>query len=316
MTNRVFMNRLGVGIACAALLLVSLNAFAGAQGRIMGTVTDGAGKPLEGVKIIITTPSLSNFKVELKTDKEGKWATILNDATMKYKYRFEKDGHLPAEQDWKVPVGATETLDIKLLSKEQAIEKGLVKVVEDPFTVAYNDSVDKLKADDLEGATLKIQEALKIGPEKAVAWDLAAKIAHKQKNWDKAVEYGEKALTLEPDNPTLYGVLMDAYRGKGDTAKVKEYQKKFASANPDDPNVQYNQAVELINKSDYKGAEPFLRKAVEIKPDFADAHFQLGMACMTNNKIPEMKKHLGEYLKLSPKGKDAAAAKEMLDAFK
>jgi hypothetical protein len=40
------------------------------------------------------------------------------------------------------------------------------------------------------------------------------------------------------------------------------------------------------------------------------------MSCVNLNKIPDMKKHLSEYLKLDPKGADAGTAKEMLDAFK
>ncbi len=57
-------------------------------------------------------------------------------------------------------------------------------------------------------------------------------------------------------------------------------------------------------------------KVVEAKPDHAKAQYLLGMCDVNLNKIPEMKKHLGEYLRLDPKGSDAAAAKEMLDAFK
>ena len=111
-------------------------------------------------------------------------------------------------------------------------------------------------------------------------------------------------------------MLMEAYRAKGDKAKTAEYEKKYIAANPDQPEILYNQAVELYNKNDFKGAEPLLKKVVEGKPDFAKAHYLLGMSYVNLNKIPDMKKHLSEYLKLDPKGADAATAKEMLDAFK
>jgi predicted Zn-dependent protease len=127
---------------------------------------------------------------------------------------------------------------------------------------------------------------------------------------------GEKSLALEPDNSQLLGSLMEAYRAKGDKAKAAEYEKKYIAANPDQPDVIYNQAVELYNKGKFKEAEPLLLKVVEAKADHAKAHYLLGMCYVNLNKIPEMKKHLGEYLKLDPKGSDAAAAKEMIDAFK
>ena len=77
---------------------------------------------------------------------------------------------------------------------------------------------------------------------------------------------------------------MDAYRAKGDKAKLAEYEKKFAAANPDNPDILYNQAVDLYNKNDFKGAEPILRKVVEIKPDFAKAQFLLGMTCVNRTR--------------------------------
>jgi tetratricopeptide (TPR) repeat protein len=308
--------RLGGPALAAALLVLPAAVFAGTQARIQGTVTDAQGNPVPDVKIVITTRELTRFKEELATDKKGHWATILGDATKKYIYHFEKDGYIPYEEEKKIGIGSNETWDTKLLTKEQAIQTGAVEVKVDPFVAAYNGAVELFRADDLPGALAKAQEAIQIAPEKANGYDLAAKIAHKARDWDKVIEFGEKALSIEPDDVELYPALMDAYRAKGDKAKLAAYEKKFAAANPDNPDILYNQAVELYNKNDFKGAEPILRKVVEIKPDFAKAQFLLGMTCVNTNKIPDMKLHLNEYIRLDPKGADVATAKEMLDAFK
>jgi len=302
--------------AALALLLAAGSAWAGAQGRITGKATDGKGVPLADVKITITTKSFTNFKVELKTDKEGKWGTILNDSTISYHYKFEKQGYIGVEQDKKVPIGESQALDVQLLTQQQALETGLVKAVDDPYVTAYNASVEAYQADNIEVAWAKAQDAVKAGPEKSNGYDLAAKIALKRKDWDSVIAMGEKSLALENDNPPLIGMLMEAYRAKGDKAKFAEYEKKYIAANPDQPDVIYNQAVDLYNKGKFKEAEPLLAKVVEAKPDHAKAQYLLGMCDVNLNKIPDMKKHLGEYLKLEPKGADAAAAKEMLDAFK
>ncbi len=302
--------------ALLALLLLPAALLGLSQGRITGKVTDGKGEVLSDVKITITTKSITNFKVELKTDKEGKWGTILNDSTLTYHYRFEKQGYMAVEQDKKVPIGQSEELDVQLLTQTQAVEKGVVKQVEDPFTTNYNAAVEAYQAGDLEAAFAKAQEAIKLGPDKAIAYNLGATIALKKKDWDQTIAFGEKSLALEPDNTPLVGMLMEASRAKGDKVKAAEYEKKYVAANPDQPEVLYNRAVELYNKNDFKGAEPLLQKVVGGKPDFAKAHYLLGMSYVNLNKIPEMKKHLAEYLRLDPKGSDAGTAKEMLDAFK
>jgi tetratricopeptide (TPR) repeat protein len=302
--------------AVLALLLLPATLLAVQQGRITGKVTDGAGAALSDVNITITTKALTNFKREIKTDKNGKYGTIVEDATLVYHYRFEKQGFIPWEQDKKIRVGESEVLDVQLLTQTQAIEKGVVKQVEDPFTTTYNAAVEAYQAGDFEAAFAKAQEAIKLGPDKAIAYNLGATIALKKKDWDNTIALGEKSFALEPDNSPLVRMLMEAYRAKGDKAKAAEYEKKYIAANPDQPEVLYNQAVELYNKNDFKGAEPLLRKVIEGKPNFAKAHYLLGMSCVNLNKIPDMKKHLSEYLKLDPKGADAGTAKEMLDAFK
>jgi tetratricopeptide (TPR) repeat protein len=302
--------------AVLAFLLLPATLLAVQQGRISGKVTDGKGVTLSDVKITITTKAITTFKQELTTGKDGRYGMILNDATIVYHYRFEKQGFISYEQDKKVPIGGLEVLDVQLLTQEQAIEKGVVKQVEDPFTTSYNAAVEAYQAGDLDAAFAKAQDAIKVGPDKANAYNLGATIAHKKKDWDNTAALGEKSLALEPDNSPLVGMLMDAYRAKGDKAKAVEYEKKYIAANPDQPEILYNQAVELYNKNDFKGAEPLLKKVVEGKPDFAKAHYLLGMSYVNLNKIPDMKKHLSEYLKLEPKGADAATAKEMLEAFK
>ncbi|MFI5182410.1 MAG: tetratricopeptide repeat protein [Thermoanaerobaculia bacterium] len=305
----------------AAALLVAVSfALAGTasaqQARIQGIVKDGKGTPIEGVKLTVTTTASSRFKLELTTDKNGKWGAILGNAVPPYTYKFEKQGYVTREETKKVGVGSTEEFSTVLYTVEQAVATGKVEIKKDPYVVAFNGAVEKFQAGDVPGALAMAEEATKIGPEKAGAWALATKLAHTSKDPDKTIQYGEKALALDPEQTDLYGFLVEAYRTKGNKEKAAEYEKKFASANPDNPDILYNQAVDLYNKSDFKGAEPVLRKVLEVKPDHAKAHFLLGMSCVNLNKIPDMKTHLAEYLKLDPKGTDAAVAKEMLDAFK
>jgi tetratricopeptide (TPR) repeat protein len=314
MTDRRFARPLAR--ALLSLLLLPAALLAVQQGRISGVVRDGKGVPLPDVRVTITTKAITSFKVVLKTDKNGKWGTILNDATILYHYHFEKDGFVPAGQDKKVPIGGAEELDVQLVTETQAVAKGAAKPVEDPFAVAYNAAIEAIHANDVDTAFAKAQEAIRLGPERANAYDLGAKIAVMRKDWDQAVLLGERSMVLEPDNPQMVGVLAQAYRAKGDGAKAAEYEKKYVAANPDQPEVLYNQAVALYNKNDFKGAEPLLRKVVEAKPDFAKAHYLLGMSYVNLNDVPRMKKHFTEYLRLEPKGADAGTAKEMLDAFK
>jgi tetratricopeptide (TPR) repeat protein len=102
----------------------------------------------------------------------------------------------------------------------------------------------------------------------------------------------------------------------GDKAKAAEFAKAYAEANPDSPDILYNKGVEAYNKGKMKDAEAALTKAVEVKPDFANAHYLLAMACFNQNKKAAAKEHFEKYLELDPNGKEAATAKELLPLLK
>ena len=102
----------------------------------------------------------------------------------------------------------------------------------------------------------------------------------------------------------------------GDKKAAAEWEAKYEEANPETAEALYNKGVEAYNKKKIKEAEGFLAKAVEAKPDFALAHFWLGMTSFKLNKKAAAREHFQKYLELEPKGAEAATAKEMLPLFK
>lgn len=302
-------------IALAALALAAL-AYAGAQARLTGKVTDMAGNAMEGVSITITTPALGTYKVNLKTDKRGQYGTILNDATRPYHLKFEKEGYLPVEFDKKVPVGDIGVVDVKLAKPAEVAPAAAAPSVSDLAVLAFNAGVDLLQAGDKASAEAKFQEAVEKNPDLTAGWQALATLAHERQEWAKTLEYGQKALDLDPTMTSLYGLLADAAQKSGDKKAASDWQAKYAEANPDTPEVLYNKGIDAYNKGKIKDAEASLAKAVEVKPDFALAHFWLGMVSFNLNKKPAAKEHLGRYLELEPSGSEAGTAKEILSVLK
>ena len=305
----------------AAAFAVAVFVFAGAQGRLKGKVTDSAGKPIEGVTVTVTTPALKTFKMSLKTDKRGDWGTILNDATIPYHMRFEKEGYAASEADKKVPVGDTGIVDVQLLSANEAAAAGAgggraEPSPSDQAAITFNEGVDLLSAGNKTAAEAKFLEAVGKNPDLPQGWQALATLAYEKKDWAKTLEYGRKAIELDPAQNQTYGMLAAAAEASGDKTAAAEYKAKFEEANPDTPEVLYNKGVDAYNKKNVKEAEGFLTKAIEAKPDFALAHFWLGMTAFNQNKKALAKTHLEKYLELEPNSAEAATAKEILPLLK
>jgi Tfp pilus assembly protein PilF len=313
-------------LAALVILLPALPALAGTQGRVTGKVLDSAGNPVEGVTITVTTSSIRTFKISVTTRKDGSYGFIVNDATMLYDLKMEKGGFVglnlskqkfstvdvtnipnqlmlkPSEAPAARP-GAGSAAPVAPSSSEQA-------------AVAYNAAVDLLNAGDKAGAEVKLLEAVGKNPDIPQAWQALAVVAHDKKDWGKTLEYGQKALDLDPSNTNLYGLMTDAAEKSGDKKAAAEWRKKYDEANPDSPEILYNKGVDAYNKGKMKDAEAALSRALEAKPDLAMGHYLLGMVSFNLNKKAAAKEHFEKYLELDPNGKEAGTARELLPLLK
>jgi tetratricopeptide (TPR) repeat protein len=313
--------------AAAAGFLTAASLWADpSQCRLIGTVTDSSGAPIDGVTLTVTTPSLKMFKMTQKTDAKGKYSVVLQDCTMPYHVDFEKEGFIKAGEDKKIPINDQGTLDMKLLKTSEgkpapgaagaAPAAAHAKSGADQAVEAFNQGVDAMNQGDKATAETKFQEAVQKNPDLPAGWNALANIAYEKKDWAKAKEYGEKALDLDPSLTNLYPLLAEAAKQSGDKKAAAEYSAKYAEANPDSPEILYNKGIDAYNKGKMKDAEASLEKAVQAKPDFANAQFYLGMAAFNLNHKASAKEHLQKYLDLEPNGKEAATVKEILPLLK
>ncbi|HYB53450.1 MAG TPA: tetratricopeptide repeat protein, partial [Thermoanaerobaculia bacterium] len=259
---------------------------------------------------------IKTFKVSVKTDKRGQYGIIINDATHNYHMRFEKDGFIAAERDEKFKIGDVTVIDQKL-QKPAEVSSGAPQLsANDTAIQVFNEGVDLLKAGDKPGAEAKFQSAVAKNPDLPQGWQALATLAYEKKDWAKALEYGQKATDLDPTLTSLYGMMGDAATRSGDKKAAAEWKKKFEEANPDTPEMLYNKGIEAYNSKKLPEAETMLTRAVEAKPDFALAHFWLGMTSFSLNKKAAAREHLQKYLELDPNGSEASTAKEILPLVK
>jgi Tfp pilus assembly protein PilF len=296
---------------------------AGAQCRLLGTVTDSSGAPLDGATIVVTTPNLGTFKMTVKTDAKGKYSIVLNDCTMPYHVSFEKDGYATAGEDKKIPINDQGIVDKKLMKTSEIMAKAGAAPAAPPAPSgnalaieAFNSGVELMNSGDKAGAEKKFQESVAKNPDLPAGWQALANLAYEKKDRAKTVEYGQKALDLDPTLTNLYPLMAEASKASGDKKAAAEWTAKNAEANPDSPEILYNKGIEAYNKKNMKEAEAMLTKAVEAKPDFANAQFYLGMASFNLNHKASAREHLQKYLDLEPSGKEAGTAKEILPLLK
>jgi len=296
-----------------ALLLVPSLAFAQAQGRIKGVISDAKGTPIPNAKVIMTCPEAPSFHREVVADEKGRYATLVVDATKVYKFRVEAQGYQPFERTAKPLIGG-QTLDLgftlQSVADVQAAQQQ--KALEEPGIKQMREGQELLEDGKTAEARAKFAEAVAAKPDLYIGWLAIGDIDQRAGKNDDALAAAEKCLAVKAELPQCLAVAMNAAQGKGDKEAYERYRERYKAANPSDPSVFYNEAVAFLNKSDDAKALPLLEKALEADPKYADAMFQLGMVYFRTGDTAKAKAMLQKFLELAPKHREAPTATEML----
>lgn len=301
-----------LSIALCLVLALAASAHAVGEGRVIGTITNPEGKPIQGIKITVTRPG-TNYKQEKVTDKNGKFTLIILDATQEYVLRMEKEGYDPYEETIKPkpedvlrlsytlaemapqqPAGPSEEEVKKLEGKNQAI-------------TAFNEGVSLLQANNLAGAAGKFEEATKLDPALAPAHGALAEVYSEQKKHAEALASADRYLELEPGNVRALRVRFDAIRALGDKEKLGPALDALVAADKSRETAVrlYNLGAEASRTGDRDGAVGYLKRAIEIDPTLDQAYTAMGQVLIVKKSYKEAIEAVDPLLARNPNNLEA-----------
>jgi tetratricopeptide (TPR) repeat protein len=316
--------------AALAALTLAL-AFTGAlqaagEGRIIGTVTDDAGAPIEGAKAVLTRAG--GYRLEKVSDKKGQFMLLVLDATQDYQIHIEKAGYGPFDGPVKPKLQDTVRLTFALpktaapaAAPAAAAPKELSGA--DQAILAYNEGVTALRDGKIAGAVPSLEKAAALNPGLPEAQAALADVYLELKRYGDALAAADRFLALKPGDPQGLRARYDALRAAGDNEKAREALEALAAADPKSPETAvrfFNEGAERARAGKLDEAAGFFQRVVEIAPadpKFAKAHYVLGMTyAKEDGKKAQAREHLQTFLQMAPKDSDAATAKEMLAYLK
>ncbi len=131
------------------------------------------------------------------------------------------------------------------------------------------------------------------------------KIYAYSEQFDKDIEFYQKAIELDHNYIDAYYSLGLLYGKLEDYEKTKVYLKKVISLNPN-----YNTEVYLLlgtayydpdeNLADYSKAIEYCNKAVELNPDLAEANYCLGISYQKLKDYDKAIKYISKSISLKP----------------
>jgi len=159
---------------------------------------------------------------------------------------------------------------------------------------------------DLENAASELQNAIRAKPDYAEAYYTLGTVLKQQGKLNEAAAALREAIRLEPDFAGAHTTLGAVLRQLGDTQGSAAESR--AGANLAKRNTDLQAAVFATNSGkrlratgDLENAIAQFRAALAATPDYAPAHFELGLALQQQGKKEEARQEFEKAASLDPK---------------
>ena len=157
------------------LLAAATPAAAARKARLVGKVVDSDGKPVEGVRVTVTSPQIPDFQEVRITDAKGAFLVDFRKVGVTYVYRFEKPGYqlTEAKQDWHLE-GTQHSNWVLRKAISAPTDEPLPAGTSAAAAMAYNTGLLALKAHNYPLAREKFRAAASDSPGLRQTWEALA----------------------------------------------------------------------------------------------------------------------------------------------
>lgn len=139
------------------------------------------------------------------------------------------------------------------------------------WELRLNAGVVQLEAGDLEAAVVSFQQATRLNPGAAAAWDRLGSAYSMAGQLEAAVEAGRRAVELDPTAGLAWNNLGVSYAIMGDTDQALAATRRAVALDPDHAEAHNNLGTLLFDRGDLEGAAASFRTAIELRPGYAEA---------------------------------------------
>lgn len=276
--------RIVLGVALVAALPGSV--VRGSEGRILGTVVDSEGRPIDGVLVSIRGVRIAIEKSAF-TDKKGRFSITLSDAAREYEINLTKDGYVTLQvplapkvggllrQTWSLTQGADSAVDgaQALIEAESLAEAAAI----------YNEGADAFRRGDTDFALERFAKSSSLDPELMPPLIGMARIHVAQGDFENALSKVELLLALAPSDLVGLRIRYDALAALERWSEANEVLDLLVTVDPTPGTARrvFNRGVEAVRISDLPSAAARFEQAVELDASLTPALLALSQIYLT-----------------------------------
>ncbi len=279
------------------------------QGRQIGVVSDEEGNPLEGVTIKLVYPKTgSGF--EIITDAEGKWVAMgVKGGT--WHLDFTLQGYAPKNISWTI-------LDFRQKNKlcEVTLQKLEGMFITDDLQDEFQEGVDQYEQGKYQESIDIFNGILETFPDAYMANMNIGNCYFQMEKYEEAEKFYLLFYERDQENADVLLGIGNCYANRGDNDTALEWYNRIEFEKIRAPVVLYNVGTIFFNNAQYENAIKYYKRAVEIKEDFTDAVYQLGLTNLTVGSNQDAIIQFENYLKLDSDSERSTQVKGFIEYLK
>ncbi|MCS5702585.1 MAG: tetratricopeptide repeat protein [Acidobacteria bacterium] len=312
--------------ASAVALMMAVPAFGQSSGVVNGSVTDGQGIGIVGVKVTATSQNPPRMVLDVETNDDG-FYRIMGLRANSYEVVAEKEGLGSAAAVFTIREGQNLTIDLNLGASAAAAvatlsEEDLAKIENrEEFESAFQLGSGAMQAGSHQEAINQFLVAIEILDSCYNCYQNIG-ISHLELGNDEEAEAAfKRVIELMPDYANAYINLSNIYNSQrrfDEAAEASAEAARLSGAGEGattDPIAVYNQGIIYMNAQRIVEAKAQFEQTISLDPSHAEAHYWLAMTHLNTGDMADAVTALESYIELDPSGRYADQSRAMIQTL-
>lgn len=159
---------------------------------------------------------------------------------------------------------------------------------------------DLINRPSLEEAKNYCKTWLEAEPQSLEALNVSGLLSVKQQNFKQALDFFNKAILLNPSEPTLHNNIANVYIALGNIEKAKQHLNEVLRFDQRRPEAYNNLGRLYFKQNLISDAIPLFEKALRLNPDYWEAHYNLAHSFIKHNQFNRAAEHYHAVIQLVP----------------
>jgi tetratricopeptide (TPR) repeat protein len=181
----------------------------------------------------------------------------------------------------------------------------------------FNLGAEAQRKDDDANAEKYLRQAIELDPTLERAYAALGTYYLRQKKYDASLDMADRLLQRNANNAEGLSLRYESLKGLKRTDEAKQAMAAMqASAGNQTAEEAFRQGVALYNANNVPEAEKAFQRALAKDPNYAKAHYLMGLVEASKGDMAKARQHVETFLKLAPKDPQAEEAKAVLAELK